>query len=37
VRLEDGQRNFVENTRDDSDDHRYVTNFDLAIDYAEDI
>ncbi len=37
VRLEDGQRNFVEYTRDDSDDHRYVTNFDLAIDYAEDI
>lgn len=37
VRLEEGQRNFVDYPRDDSDDHRYVTNFDLVIDFAETI
>jgi hypothetical protein len=36
VRLEDGQRNYVEYTREDSDDHRYVTTFDLIVDFAED-
>jgi hypothetical protein len=35
VRMEEGQRNFVDYTREDSDDHRYVTNFDLVIDFAE--
>jgi hypothetical protein len=36
VRLESGQRNYVEYTREDSDDHRYVTTFDLVVDFAED-
>lgn len=35
VRLEEGQRNFVDYPRDDSDEHRYVTNFDLVVDFTE--
>jgi len=37
VRLEQGQRNEIDYARDDSDDHRYVTSFDLEIDYTETV
>jgi hypothetical protein len=37
VRLESGQRNEIDYARDDSDDHRYVTSFDLEVDYTETI
>ena len=37
VRLEDGQRYALDYARDDSDDHRYLTSFDLMIDYTETI
>lgn len=35
VRVEDGQRNYVDFPNDGSDEHRYVTSFDLMVDYTE--
>ena len=35
VRVEDGQRNYVDYPTDGSDEHRYVTSLDLMIDYTE--
>lgn len=35
ARVEDGQRNEVEYSNENSDDHRYVTSLDLEIDYSE--
>lgn len=35
ARLEEGQRNEIEYAKDNSDDHRYVTSFDLMVDYLE--
>ena len=37
VRMEDGQRNEIEYSSEASDDHRYVTTFDLEVDYTESI
>jgi len=37
ARMESGQRNEIDYSREDSDDHRYVTSFDLEVDYSEDI
>ncbi len=35
VRVEDGQRNYVDYPTDGSDEHRYVTTLDLVFDYTE--
>lgn len=35
VRLEQGHRNEIDYANDSSDDHRYVTSFDLMVDYLE--
>ena len=35
ARVEDGLREDVEFSREDSDDHRYVASFDFEIDYLE--
>lgn len=37
VRLDSGQRNEIDYANDNSDDHRYVTSFDLMIDFTETI
>ena len=37
ARVEEGQRNEIEYSRENSDDHRYVTSLDLEIDYSETI
>lgn len=37
ARPEDGQRNSIDYANDDSDDHVYVTSFDLEVDYLESI
>jgi predicted aminopeptidase len=37
VQLESGQRNEVDYAQDGSDDHRYVTSFDLMVHYTETI
>ena len=35
VRVDDGQRNYVDYPTDGSDEHRYVTTIDLIFDYTE--
>lgn len=35
VMIEDGQRNFTIDAADGSDDHQYVTTFDLMVSYLE--
>ena len=35
VRVDDGQRNYVDYPTDGSDEHRYVTTLDLVFDYTE--
>lgn len=36
ARVESGQRNEIDYSREDSDDHRYVTSLDFEIDYKEE-
>lgn len=35
ARLEEGARYDIDEARDGSDDHRYITSFDLVVDYTE--
>jgi len=37
ARVESGQRNEIDYSQENSDDHRYVTSLDFEIDYSEDI
>jgi hypothetical protein len=37
ARMEDGERYEIDYSNEASDDHRYVTSFDLVIDYTETI